>query len=62
MLKSLEQIIPKELLDSILQKTLSNLNIVTKEDFTIQKKVLLKTREKLEELEQKVVNLEQSDK
>ena len=44
---------------SILQKKLSQLDVVTREEFDVQTQVLLKTREKLSQLEQKVEKLEQ---
>jgi hypothetical protein len=44
---------------SILQKKLSQLDIVTREEFDVQTQVLLKTREKLAQLEEKVAKLEQ---
>ena len=43
----------------ILQKKLSQLDMVSREEFDVQTQVLLKTREKLSELEQKVAKLEQ---
>ena len=42
---------------SILTSTLSRLNLVTREEFEIQQQVLLKTREKLAELEAQVTAL-----
>jgi hypothetical protein len=44
---------------SILQKKLSQLDIVTREEFDVQTQVLLKTREKLAQLEEKMAKLEQ---
>jgi BMFP domain-containing protein YqiC len=44
---------------SLLQSTLSKLDLVTREEFDIQAKVLARTREKLEALEQRVAALEQ---
>ena len=38
----------------VLQTQLSKLDLVTREEFDIQKKVLLKTRLKIEELEKKL--------
>ena len=38
----------------ILRTSFEQLNLVTREEFEIQQKVLLKTREKIEKLEQKV--------
>ncbi len=43
---------------STLESGLRKMNLVTREEFDIQKAVLLRTREKLEALEQIVSNLE----
>jgi BMFP domain-containing protein YqiC len=45
-------------LQSMLQQTLSRLDLVTREEFDAQQAVLLRTREKLEALEQQVAALE----
>lgn len=45
-------------LRSALEAGLSHLDLVTKEEFEIQRAVLLRTREKLEALEQRVNQLE----
>ena len=45
---------------SILQKKLSQLDIVTREEFDVQTQVLLKTREKLAQLEKTVAKIEQN--
>ncbi|MGB1262289.1 MAG: ubiquinone biosynthesis accessory factor UbiK [Cognaticolwellia sp.] len=42
----------------VLQRKLSQLDVVTREEFDVQTQVLIKTRAKLEELEQKVAQLE----
>jgi len=42
---------------SIVLAVLNKLDLVTREEFDTQQKVLLRTREKLEELEQKLQNL-----
>lgn len=42
---------------AILTSTISRLNLVTREEFEIQQQVLLKTREKLAELEAQVTAL-----
>ncbi|HMA98326.1 MAG TPA: accessory factor UbiK family protein [Wenzhouxiangella sp.] len=39
---------------SVLENAFSRLDLVTREDFEIQKKVLLRTREKLERLEKRL--------
>ncbi len=45
----------------ILQSMLAKMDIVTREEFDAQAKVLLRTREKIEALEQIVAKLEQKD-
>ena len=42
---------------SLLQTTLSKMNLVTREEFDIQSSVLLRTREKLEQLEKQLEQL-----
>jgi ubiquinone biosynthesis accessory factor UbiK len=44
---------------AILQSALSRLDLVTREEFEVQKAVLAKTRQKLETLEQRVAEIEQ---
>lgn len=44
---------------AILQATLGKLDLVTREEFEVQKAVLAKTRSKLEALEQRVAEIEQ---
>lgn len=44
---------------SVLQTGLRNLDLVTREEFDVQSAVLLRTREKLDELERQVQALEQ---
>ena len=43
---------------SVLQTGLSKLDLVTREEFEVQRAVLLRTREKLDELERTVADLE----
>ncbi|MCM2678210.1 ubiquinone biosynthesis accessory factor UbiK [Echinimonas agarilytica] len=43
---------------TVLQSQLSKLDLVTREEFDVQNRVLLKTREKLEQLEATVAELE----
>ncbi|MBW8189919.1 accessory factor UbiK family protein [Neiella marina] len=43
---------------TVLQAQLSKLDLVTREEFDVQNRVLLKTREKLEQLEATVAELE----
>lgn len=47
---------------SLLQTSLSKMNLVTREEFDVQSAVLQRTREKLEQLEQLVEQLEQLKK
>ncbi len=47
-------------LKSLLQQQLSNLEMVSREEFEIQSRVLARTREKLEKLERRLQELEQS--
>ena len=42
---------------SLLQSTLSKMNLVTREEFDVQSAVLQRTREKLEQLEKQVEKL-----
>lgn len=44
---------------AVLQSALSKLDLVTREEFEVQKLVLSKTRAKLEDLEKRVAALEQ---
>jgi ubiquinone biosynthesis accessory factor UbiK len=43
---------------SVLQQKLSQLDLVTREEFDVQTQVLIKTREKISQLEQAVARLE----
>lgn len=45
---------------AILQSALGRLDLVTREEFEVQKAVLAKTRQKLETLEERVAKIEQS--
>ena len=45
---------------SVLQAGLRDLDLVTREEFDVQRCVLLRTREKIEELEQQVLALERN--
>lgn len=42
----------------VLQRKLSQLDLVTREEFDVQTQVLIKTREKISELEAKIAQLE----
>ncbi|HJT98748.1 MAG TPA: accessory factor UbiK family protein [Rhodanobacteraceae bacterium] len=44
----------------LLKSGLRELDLVTREEFDVQRCVLLRTREKIEELEQQVANLERA--
>ena len=46
---------------SVLQGGLSKLDLVTREEFEVQEAVLARTRQKLEDLETKVADLEADD-
>lgn len=48
----------EEKFKQILQAQLAKLDVVTREDFDVQSQVLLRTREKLADLEQRLANLE----
>lgn len=43
--------------ESIINKSLKKLDVVSREEFEVQKKILLKTRQKLEQIEAKVDKL-----
>lgn len=47
---------------AILQGALGKLDLVTREEFEVQKAVLAKTRSKLEALEKRVTEIEQQEK
>ncbi|NOR70881.1 MAG: accessory factor UbiK family protein [Methylomarinum sp.] len=47
---------------TILQGALGKLDLVTREEFEVQKAVLAKTRSKLEDLEKRVTEIEQQSK
>ncbi len=57
--------LPKDLeqnFRSILQGAFAKMDLVTREEFDVQAKVLLRTREKLEQLEKKIAELEATRK
>ena len=68
----LSQIVPPEMkkmheemqlqFKQVLQSTLGKMDLVTREEFDVQTKVLQKTRTKLTELEQRVTELEAQSK
>jgi ubiquinone biosynthesis accessory factor UbiK len=45
---------------SALQSGLRNLDLVSREEFDVQRCVLLRTREKIEELEQQILSIERA--
>jgi hypothetical protein len=47
---------------TIIQHSLAKMDVVTREEFDVQTKVLLRTREKLEQLERKMAELEAKKK
>ena len=53
-----DQVIPEHLIKSIINKVILQMKLVTREEFDVQKQVLIKTRTKLEMLEKKVCELE----
>jgi len=58
--KGLQQDVEKNV-HTLLQGAFARLDLVTREEFDVQSKVLLRTREKLEALEKLVAELEQKD-
>lgn len=54
-----DQLLPKRELHIALQAALARLDLVTREEFDAQTAVLLRTRQKLEALEQELTRLEQ---
>ncbi len=48
-------------LRAVLQSVFNKLDLVTREEFDVQQAVLLRTREKLEQLEIKVARIEQPE-
>lgn len=68
--KQIHEILPKKIKNlgkdiekkifCILKKNIKNFNLVNREEFEIQKKILLKNREKLIFLEKKIISLEKN--
>ena len=52
----------KDNVNALLQSTFTKLDLISREEFDIQTKVLKRTREKLEELEKKIDALQTSSK
>jgi BMFP domain-containing protein YqiC len=59
-LSSLKQDMEKNF-HAVLQSALGKLDLVTREEFEVQKAVLAKTRSKLEDLEKRVAEIEQKN-
>jgi len=59
-LPTINNLIPKRELQIALQSSLSKLNLVTREEFDAQSAVLQRTRQKLEALELRCAEIEQS--
>lgn len=57
-LPELSALLPKRELHLALQSALSRLDLVTREEFDTQQAVLLRTRERMEQLEQQLAELE----
>ena len=47
-------------LQAVLKESLSRLDLVTREEFDVQTRVLARTRQRLEQLEQQLLELEKS--
>ena len=60
LLPSVSNLIPKRELQVALQSSLAKLNLVTREEFDAQAAVLQRTRQKLEALELRCAEIEQS--
>jgi len=58
--KTLQEDVEKNV-RNLLQGTFARLDLVTREEFDVQSRVLARTREKLEQLERQVAELEQKD-
>lgn len=56
--KTMKKDVEKNFL-AVLQATFSKLDLVTREEFDVQTKVLARSRKRIEELEQKISHLEQ---
>lgn len=59
-LPQISALLPKRELHVALQAALGRLDLVTREEFDAQAAVLLRTREKLERLEQQLARIEQA--
>lgn len=54
-------LVPTDLLTDAIKATLKKMDVISREEFDIQTKVLAKTRAKLEALEEKVLQLERTN-
>ncbi len=54
---NIEQSMPATQLKALIESGLQKCNVVTREEFDVQQAVLLKTREKLEQLEKQLAEL-----
>ena len=69
--RKLADVVPRELLNAgedvesrfrqVLESQFARLNLVTREEFEIQKRVLERSREKLEQMEQRLAELQHRD-
>lgn len=59
---ALKEMFPKKELQAAVQSALGKMDVITREEFDAQAAVLQRTRERLEKLEQQLVELEQRQK
>lgn len=59
---ALKEMFPKKEIQAAVQSALGKMDVVTREEFDAQAAVLQRTRERLEKLEQQLVELEQRQK
>lgn len=60
--EQLKDIVPVDVLSDAIKSAMSSMDLVSREEFDIQAKVLFKTRKKLSALEQRVTELEKIHK
>lgn len=70
--RRISEVIPQDLtaiksdfetnIKAILQASLSRMNLVTREEFDVQRKVLLRAREQIDAMEERIKALEKSPK
>lgn len=56
------ELLPKKEMQAAMNSALNRMDLVTREEFDAQSAVLHRTRERLEQLEQKLIELEQNQK